>query len=278
MLISLFLFGCNKEDGQDRALSDDPVIGVRIEGTGETVYTKDALRAAIVSEREQIGTLQRSENPPDGTDSIAFIPAEPSPIADQPAETLSDVTDREALVAVYSAAVRAAIAEAAGDRFDADFGYNAGTITLYGAGNVDVIDLERYLEQLAAESGLQGYDIQIGVPVASGDIPAPVQTEVPDPVPAIEPAPAAEPSPIPTTEPAPTPEPEPVVAPVANNPGKTITLTPESEVWKTATGKKFHNKQKCGNTNPDKAEKITVKEAVEQYQLEACDTCYQGQY
>ncbi len=45
-------------------------------------------------------------------------------------------------------------------------------------------------------------------------------------------------------------------------------------VWKTKTGKKFHNKDKCGSTDSKKAEHITVEEAIETYGLEPCENCF----
>lgn len=44
-------------------------------------------------------------------------------------------------------------------------------------------------------------------------------------------------------------------------------------VWKSATGKKYHSINDCGNMNPDKATQIT-KEEAEELGLEPCSKCY----
>ena len=285
LAFSLSLLGCNREGIQDDnaitlSNADDPVIGVVIESTGETVYTVEDLHAAGIVDTEYAEATRSNIYNSFESGIIPIVSASPA----QPEETLRGVMDRESMVAAYSIAVRAAINEAIGDRYDADFGSDVGTITLGEARNADIVGLEKYLEQVAEESGLPGYDIQIVTPIISADIPAPVRLDDPGQTPTSEPIPTPEPtlesipSAVPTAVPSPTPEPVPIVAQVANNQGKTITLPPGTLVWKTRTGEKFHNKQKCGNSNPDTTVQITVEDAVNQYNLEACDTCYQGQY
>lgn len=44
-------------------------------------------------------------------------------------------------------------------------------------------------------------------------------------------------------------------------------------VWKSATGKKYHSKNNCGNMNPNKATQITKAEAVAQG-LGQCSKCW----
>ena len=46
-------------------------------------------------------------------------------------------------------------------------------------------------------------------------------------------------------------------------------------VWITATGKKYHRINNCGNTNPANARQITLEEAQNNY--EPCKKCYQIQ-
>ena len=65
-----------------------------------------------------------------------------------------------------------------------------------------------------------------------------------------------------------------VTATIANSNGATVNLPSGTLVWKSATGEKFHSINDCGNMNPDKAEQITVDEAVNHYNLEACEKCY----
>lgn len=43
-------------------------------------------------------------------------------------------------------------------------------------------------------------------------------------------------------------------------------------VWITATGKKYHRINNCGNTNPANARQITLEEAQKNY--EPCKKCY----
>ena len=269
----LFLSGCNKGDKKNSMIAvADPVIGVKIESTGETVYTVEELQAAI-ARQEQARAIQKAEADSNEPENIPAVTSESDPISEQPDENQQRIIDRESMVASYANAVRAAIGNAIGDRYDANFGYDTGTITLYEAGNTDIVGLERYLEQVAAESGLQGYDIQITAPMIFADITAsdePYKESILPPEPTMEP--------IPTIEPVPTSDPTPITAQVANNQGKTINLPPGTLVWKTRTGEKFHKKQKCGNSNPDTTVQITIEDAVYQYNLEACDTCYQGQY
>ena len=65
-----------------------------------------------------------------------------------------------------------------------------------------------------------------------------------------------------------------VTATIANSNGTIRTFNAEELVWKSETGEKFHNINNCSNMDPDKAEQITVKQAVETYHLEACEKCY----
>ena len=113
-------------------------------------------------------------------------------------------------------------------------------------------------------------------PVAEPEPPA-------EPEPVAEPEPAAEPEPEPQevipivpTEPDPQPQPEPqpkrATFAVANT-GRTVSLDPDTLVWKSATGSKFHTHNNCGTMNPDKAKQITVAEAEKQG-LAACENCY----
>lgn len=44
-------------------------------------------------------------------------------------------------------------------------------------------------------------------------------------------------------------------------------------VWKSATGKKYHSRNDCGNMNPDKATQITEEEAISQG-LGKCSKCW----
>lgn len=44
-------------------------------------------------------------------------------------------------------------------------------------------------------------------------------------------------------------------------------------VWRTATGKKYHSINNCGNTNPKNATSITI-EAAESQGLTPCSKCY----
>ena len=67
---------------------------------------------------------------------------------------------------------------------------------------------------------------------------------------------------------------EPIVATIANSNGKTVSLPPGTEVWKSKTGEKFHKQNNCGNMDSSAATLMTVEEAVRKHGLEACDKCY----
>ena len=101
-----------------------------------------------------------------------------------------------------------------------------------------------------------------------------------DPAPAAEPAtkaaPAADPEPAPEPEPVaePEPAPEPPKVTVAvHNAGRSVSLAPDTLVWLSATGTKFHSKNNCGTMNPDKARQVTVESAANQG-FDACERCY----
>ena len=51
------------------------------------------------------------------------------------------------------------------------------------------------------------------------------------------------------------------------------TIAGSGLVWKSATGKKYHSVNDCGNMNPNKAVQITKQEALNQG-LDACSKCY----
>ncbi len=53
---------------------------------------------------------------------------------------------------------------------------------------------------------------------------------------------------------------------------KEIVLSQEDEVFITASGSRFHVKDDCGSMNPENAQKITVKEALEK-ELSPCKIC-----
>ncbi len=55
--------------------------------------------------------------------------------------------------------------------------------------------------------------------------------------------------------------------------GSSGVQTNESRVWKTATGKKYHKTNKCGNTNSSNAISITLQEAKD-LGLTPCQKCY----
>ncbi|WP_346917567.1 hypothetical protein [Clostridium sp.] len=59
-----------------------------------------------------------------------------------------------------------------------------------------------------------------------------------------------------------------------NNSNSVVNPEPVGKmVWKTATGKKYHSINNCGNTNPKKATCITM-EAAESQGLTPCSNCY----
>ncbi len=82
-----------------------------------------------------------------------------------------------------------------------------------------------------------------------------------------------EPAPEPETQKVEEPEkPEEISVQVAGQDRK-VSLPKGTMVWLSATGKKFHNKNDCGNMNPDKARQVTVEEAAGDG-IEACENCY----
>lgn len=48
---------------------------------------------------------------------------------------------------------------------------------------------------------------------------------------------------------------------------------PTQYVWITATGKKYHSINNCGNTNPKKATQVTIEDALKRG-LTACSKCF----
>ena len=89
-----------------------------------------------------------------------------------------------------------------------------------------------------------------------------VETEVSD-------EPTAEPEVRTVEEPK---EPEEVSVQVSGQDRK-VSLPKGTMVWLSATGKKFHNKNDCGNMNPDKAVQKPVEEVAADG-IEACENCY----
>ena len=61
-------------------------------------------------------------------------------------------------------------------------------------------------------------------------------------------------------------------APATYTADAAVTDTTEAMVWVTATGSKYHNKNNCGNTNPNKARQVTLSEAQSKY--DACSKCF----
>ena len=98
---------------------------------------------------------------------------------------------------------------------------------------------------------------------------APTPAPTPDPEPTPEPTPEPEPTPVPTPEPTT----QDITVKVAGT-DRTVTLSPDTIVWKSATGSKFHSHNDCGTMNPNKATQVTVKDAVDKYHLSACENCY----
>lgn len=52
---------------------------------------------------------------------------------------------------------------------------------------------------------------------------------------------------------------------------RTISLTPDTTVWLSATGSKIHSRNDCGNMNPDNARKTTAGSVTG---MEACKNCW----
>ena len=52
-----------------------------------------------------------------------------------------------------------------------------------------------------------------------------------------------------------------------------VSLSPGSTVWLSATGKKFHKRDNCGRMKPENAKSVTVEEAVNSG-YDACEKCY----
>lgn len=116
-------------------------------------------------------------------------------------------------------------------------------------------------------------------PVAETTAPEPVaETAAPEPVVDVaEPEQKDTPSPSVETEAAaeksePAPEPQKLTVAV-HNAGRSVSLAPDTLVWLSATGTKFHRKNDCGTMNPDKARQVTVENAVNKG-FDACERCY----
>lgn len=68
-------------------------------------------------------------------------------------------------------------------------------------------------------------------------------------------------------------DPKPNVTVTVHGTSRSVSLAPGTLVWLSGTGTKFHNKNNCGNMNPDKATLVTVETAVSQGR-DACEKCY----
>ena len=99
-------------------------------------------------------------------------------------------------------------------------------------------------------------------------IPAEKSEPAPEPESVAEPEPAPEPA----AEPEPAPEPQKLTVAV-HNAGRSVSLAPDTLVWLSATGTKFHRKNNCGTMNPDKARQVTAENAVNKG-FDACERCY----
>ncbi|MCR4656492.1 MAG: hypothetical protein K5770_09730 [Lachnospiraceae bacterium] len=223
LVLALSLSGCRKQDENTGMQADDPVIGVRIDDTGEVVYSSEALTVA--------GSVRQAPDAlPSGTGAVSDEPAHvakpsgyptPAPyqFPEEPVVFEPASKSRESILTDYSISAKALLSGFVGDRYEADFGYDSALIVLHDAANVDTLSLERSLEQLAADSGLEGYDIRISMPAAPTPapselpVPTPAPLPTPEPTPAPTPAPAPEPTPSPTPVPTPEPTPSPVPTP-----------------------------------------------------------------
>ena len=100
----------------------------------------------------------------------------------------------------------------------------------------------------------------------------PAEKSEPAPEPKDTPSPSVETETVPAEKSEPAPEPQKLTVAV-HNAGRSVSLAPDTLVWLSATGTKFHNKNNCGTMNPDKARQVTVEQAVN-YHYEACERCY----
>ncbi len=106
------------------------------------------------------------------------------------------------------------------------------------------------------------------------DTPAPIITGTPRPTATVTPTPiitsTPKPAPVITSTPRPvitaTPTPTPVIT-------DTPTPTPQSLVWLSATGEKYHKIQKCGNMDPTRAKQVSLTEAI-RLGYAPCDNCF----
>lgn len=106
------------------------------------------------------------------------------------------------------------------------------------------------------------------------DTPAPIITGTPQPTATVNPTPiltdTPRPTPIVTSTPRPvitaTPTPTPFIT-------DTPTPAPQSLVWLSATGEKYHKIQKCGNMDPTRAKQVSLTEAI-RLGYAPCEKCF----
>lgn len=111
------------------------------------------------------------------------------------------------------------------------------------------------------------------IPVLT-DTPAPIITGTPHPTATVNPTPiltdTPRPTPIVTSTPRPvitaTPTPTPFIT-------DTPTPAPQSLVWLSATGVKYHKIQKCGNMDPTRAKQVSLTEAI-RLGYAPCEKCF----
>ena len=101
--------------------------------------------------------------------------------------------------------------------------------------------------------------------------PEPV-VEVVEPEQKDAPSPSVETETVPAEKSEPAPEPQKLTVAV-HNAGRSVSLAPDTLVWLSATGTKFHRKNNCGTMNPDKARQVTAENAVNKG-FDACERCY----
>lgn len=159
LIFSILLSGCNTPEPKTVSpiqTAPGPLIGVVFE-TGERAYTSEEYNALSVK-----GSVLPT-NPPEST----YYPEPISyPIdSNYTGETLKGITDKASTVATYAIGMRTILNEYVGDNYDADFGYDAATINLYGINKTEseVQSLEKQLSTAAAEMGLPGYPVTVNI-------------------------------------------------------------------------------------------------------------------
>lgn len=162
LLLCFAMTACGDSGKKEPSKADpaaDPLIGVTIKSTGETVYDKLNVSGSVAQSLHEPVPSIALEN--SSSEQVIYTPE----TENNNTSTLQEVGSGIAALTVYTGAIKTILDNVAKDQYDADFQPSSANITFYGIQRSDqeIAELENILESQAMELGLNNYNVTINL-------------------------------------------------------------------------------------------------------------------